>query len=92
MYYIGTSLWATADMPATLNIADPYYDAGFTMQYRPTEEDEPYEVLNLRFTSGGFLAPAAAVPEPATWAMMIGGFAFAGAAMRRRRASVAFAA
>ena len=28
-----------------------------------------------------------AVPEPATWAMMIGGFAFAGAAMRRRKSA-----
>ncbi len=35
---------------------------------------------------------AAAVPEPATWALMIGGFAFAGAAMRRRaRTAVRFA-
>ena len=35
---------------------------------------------------------AAAVPEPATWALMIGGFAFAGAAMRRRvRMAVRFA-
>lgn len=33
---------------------------------------------------------AGAVPEPATWAMMIGGFGLAGAAMRRR-AKVAFA-
>ncbi len=42
---------------------------------------------NLSFTV------AAPVPEPASWAMMIGGFAFAGAAMRRRRATqVAFAA
>lgn len=32
-----------------------------------------------------------AVPEPASWAMMIGGFAIAGAAMRRRSAKVAFA-
>jgi len=32
-----------------------------------------------------------AVPEPATWAMMIGGFALAGAAMRRRKAEVRFA-
>ena len=32
-----------------------------------------------------------AVPEPATWAMMIGGFALAGAAMRRKKAVVAFA-
>jgi len=33
----------------------------------------------------------AAVPEPATWAMMIGGFALAGAAMRRRRTAIRFA-
>jgi hypothetical protein len=31
------------------------------------------------------------VPEPATWAMMVGGFGLAGAAMRRRRAAVTFA-
>ena len=31
------------------------------------------------------------VPEPATWAMMIGGFGMAGAAMRRRRVTAAIA-
>ncbi|WP_375392075.1 PEPxxWA-CTERM sorting domain-containing protein [uncultured Sphingomonas sp.] len=31
-----------------------------------------------------------AVPEPASWAMMIGGFGLAGAAMRRRRTVIAF--
>lgn len=34
---------------------------------------------------------AAAVPEPATWMMMIGGFGVVGAAMRRRRTTVRFA-
>ncbi len=37
---------------------------------------------------GGYLEDvrlAAAVPEPAAWAMMIGGFGLVGAAMRRRR-------
>ena len=34
----------------------------------------------------------AAVPEPATWGMMLLGFALVGGAMRRRRVSVAFAA
>lgn len=43
---------------------------------------------NFIFTVG---RGGGAVPEPATWAMMIGGFALAGAAMRRRVAKVAFA-
>jgi len=34
---------------------------------------------------------ANAVPEPATWAMMIGGFAMAGGAMRRRKAGATVA-
>jgi hypothetical protein len=34
---------------------------------------------------------AAAVPEPATWALMIGGFGLAGMAARRRRSAVRFA-
>ncbi len=33
----------------------------------------------------------APVPEPATWAMMIGGFALAGAAMRRRKLALRLA-
>ncbi len=32
-----------------------------------------------------------AVPEPKTWAMMIGGFALVGASLRRRKTSVSFA-
>jgi hypothetical protein len=36
-------------------------------------------------------APAAPVPEPASWAMMIGGFGMVGAGMRRRRVAVSFA-
>lgn len=41
----------------------------------------------------GFVAPPTpgAVPEPASWAMMIGGFGLLGVAMRRRRPGVAFA-
>lgn len=33
----------------------------------------------------------AAVPEPASWAMMVGGFGMLGAAMRRRKAKASFA-
>ncbi|MEG3125743.1 PEPxxWA-CTERM sorting domain-containing protein [Sphingomonas sp. GB1N7] len=32
-----------------------------------------------------------AVPEPATWGMIIVGFGLTGAAIRRRRAEIAFA-
>lgn len=35
--------------------------------------------------------PVPSAPEPATWAMMVGGFGLIGGAMRRRRASVSFA-
>lgn len=38
------------------------------------------------FTASGSGTFGAAVPEPATWALMLGGFALAGAASRRRRA------
>jgi len=37
------------------------------------------------------LGHAGAVPEPASWAMMVGGFGLAGAAMRRRRTALRFA-
>ena len=42
---------------------------------------------NVRYGS----AAAGAVPEPATWAMMIIGFGMVGASLRRRQAKVAFA-
>jgi len=39
----------------------------------------------------GFNDTAAAVPEPASWALMIGGFALAGGALRRRGVAIRFA-
>lgn len=50
--------------------------------------DEAWGLSNVLLTSD---ATVAAVPEPATWALMIGGFAVAGAAMRRRKTAVSFA-
>jgi hypothetical protein len=58
-----------------------------------------FYLLNFAFVSGKTPAKdvlldavsiSNAVPEPATWAMMIGGFALAGMAMRRRRTAVSF--
>jgi hypothetical protein len=42
-------------------------------------------------TSLQVIEDAPAVPEPASWAMMVGGFGLIGGAMRRRRVSVSFA-
>lgn len=41
--------------------------------------------LRVEFTSSNADAVVAAVPEPASWAMLIGGFGLAGGALRRRR-------
>ncbi len=42
-------------------------------------------------TADNFAATPQAVPEPATWAMLICGFGLAGGMLRRRKAAVAFA-
>jgi len=39
----------------------------------------------------GAAPPPPTVPEPASWAMMVGGFGLIGGAMRRRKATVSFA-
>ncbi len=43
----------------------------------------------IRFATSGTVS--AAVPEPATWALMIAGFGIAGASLRRRKVAVSFA-
>jgi hypothetical protein len=47
-------------------------------------------IPHLPPVTGGDDATLPAVPEPASWAMMVAGFGLAGAAMRRRRSAVAF--
>ena len=49
-----------------------------------SSDNNSFEFDNLNVVSG-------AVPEPATWAMMIAGFGLVGGAMRRRSTNVAFA-
>ena len=51
-------------------------------------EDESWGIDNIHLT---YNSNSGAVPEPATWALMLGGFGLAGAALRRRRAASATA-
>lgn len=44
---------------------------------------------NFSDNGGSFRVTISAVPEPASWAMMIAGFGLAGAAMRRKRTATA---
>jgi hypothetical protein len=46
---------------------------------------------NDSFKINGITYATTAVPEPASWAMMIGGLAVVGSAMRRRKTAVSFA-
>lgn len=60
-----------------------------TLRYTGTPEgrgNEGWGISNLRVTEA-----TNAVPEPATWLMLIAGFGFVGAAARRRRASTVLA-
>ncbi len=63
----------------TLGLMDP--TASGPNGTRPFQDITRYDLI--AFDVMGY--DIAAVPEPATWAMMIGGFGFVGAAMRRRR-------
>jgi hypothetical protein len=48
-------------------------------------------VLSIGNYNPPHLPDPGAIPEPATWAMLVSGFALAGAAMRTRRQRVNFA-
>lgn len=92
------SFLSIADYTAPLNYSTQPGDVGggyFRFEgYSDFGANAYYAVGNLKPTSVTIaLAPdTGAVPEPATWAMMIAGFGMVGSAMRRRRVSAAYTA
>lgn len=91
--FFGTLDRANGDPLAAQNISfsglAQYVKFDILSNYAEGTIYDPYAsgLSEVRFNS----AVAGAVPEPATWAMMIAGFGLAGAAMRRRATKVAFA-
>jgi hypothetical protein len=56
----------------------------------PGRDDDNHDDMIIRVTAKAFVEPGGgAVPEPASWAMLIAGFGLVGAAQRRRKAVVA---
>ncbi len=68
--------------PQMLNFTNPSFDEFNILWYYASNGV-------TQFSRGEDPAPAP-VPEPATWAMMVGGFGLAGAAMRRRKVALSF--
>lgn len=59
-------------------------DAFFTLTTKNNPDGTPGGSNTAVFTLGQVTTPAAGVPEPASWAMMLGGFGLLGFASRRR--------
>lgn len=74
-------------------VAGDAYAAGralFATVPYPNCSNDASSTCDLNFRVIGTTATAA-VPEPASWAMMLGGFGLLGGALRRRRATIATA-
>ncbi|QJU60914.1 PEPxxWA-CTERM sorting domain-containing protein [Sphingomonas sp. AP4-R1] len=90
-----TGLYAIIGATADIGIDFDLGLRGTGLDYTNTGSVSIGKVDGVSFTSdsGVFLQAAAApsaVPEPASWALMIGGFGMVGGVMRRRRPSVSF--
>lgn len=84
-----------SDSDTSVVLADPYGQQLFTGETSaPTFLTGTFNLINNLNNNAVQLviAEAAAVPEPATWAMMLAGFGLVGGAVRRTKAKVAYAA
>lgn len=70
-----------------VEVASGFFEDGIRLRWGPNGYDVGMD--NIAFEVRAL--PNAAVPEPATWAMLIAGFCGIGTVMRRRRAGAALA-
>jgi hypothetical protein len=84
----GVDLFSLTDPPASsgfvnhiINVTASQTNAVLSFAFRDDPGREFLDNVSVTQVAGG-------VPEPATWALMIGGFGIAGAALRRRRAAL----
>ena len=82
--YINLAFASSLSAPGVVNLRPGDLASNFGL----TGSWECDNCSNIRDITGGSVT-SGAVPEPATWALMIGGFGLAGAALRRRRTLVA---
>jgi hypothetical protein len=79
-------MFVRLDTVATNSRSTRLADASHTLNIGPfTGDFTSVTSTNYGVLGSGGYPPAAAVPEPATWAMLIAGFGFVGIAARRRR-------
>lgn len=84
----GLTLGQSGSGALTLTFGSSQSDLDLTAFYVRYQSVMPEDISN---SASGVPIPGSAVPEPATWAMLIAGFGLAGSAIRRRRRDFALA-
>jgi hypothetical protein len=84
------SIQAFSNFARGPNLSDGFQGGG---SFNERNTNWAFDILNVDHATetGGNTGHVGAAPEPATWAMMIGGFGLAGGALRRRRTTQALA-
>ncbi len=77
------NIFATYD-PSTAIGPIPVFNGGFQSPFQTTGGNLIWQGLNNLTFTAELAAVGGAVPEPATWGLMIAGFGIAGAALRRK--------